>query len=64
MKKPKRESDDYITYKMYEQMVEEWEKANGPVEEPNIIPYEYQEVLKSGNNLKDQEETLCETKPV
>lgn len=64
MKKPKRESDDYITYKMYEQMVEEWEKVNGPVKDPNIIPYEYQEVLKSGNNLKDQEKTLCETKPV
>lgn len=34
---------------LYSQLIQEWESINGKIKYPNIIPYEYQEILKEGN---------------
>lgn len=34
---------------LYNQLIQEWESINGKIKSPNIIPYEYQEILKEGN---------------
>ena len=41
-------------HKLYEEFVKEWEEINGKINDPQIIPYEYQELLKE---VKEDERT-------
>ena len=41
-------------HKLYEELVEEWEETNGEINDPQIVPYEYQELLKE---VKENEKT-------
>ena len=41
-------------HKLYEEFVKEWEEMNGKINDPQIIPYEYQELLKE---VKEDERT-------